>query len=101
MIKTILHIPSPLRGLWLSILFTIICLCIYEWGLFRKEKLRRYLENKIEALTSEKRTEKKTLLELTEQIEAQNDPDWIELTLKKTLGATRVGETKFVFRIQE
>lgn len=101
MIKSIFQIPGSIKGLWLSVLFSILCLSAYEWGLFRKEKLRRFLENKIDMLANEYRTEKAAYLELYEQINGQNEPEFIELTLKKTLGVTRAEETKIVFRVKE
>lgn len=101
MIKGIIDIPSPVRGISFTILFTIICVCVYEWGLFHKEKLRRYLENKIETLTEEKRVEKLAFLDLMEEIEAEKDPEWLEMVLKKNLGVVGIGETKIVIRIIE
>lgn len=52
-------------------------------------------------LANEYRTEKAAYLELYEQINGQNEPEFIELTLKKTLGVTRAEETKIVFRVKE
>lgn len=101
MFKSIIKIPNNIRGAGLTILFTIICLCVYEWGLFRKEKLRRFLENKIVALNAEKQAEKVAHIDLMEQMEAETDPEWVELVLRKNLGVIGEGETKIVFQVIE
>lgn len=89
---------SFLTTLWFTLFFTILCLGVYEWGVFRKEKLRRYLENKIVTLHGEREREKKLNFQLEEQLKAQSDPAWVELLLRKKLGVVKVGEKKIVFK---
>jgi hypothetical protein len=57
------------------------------------------LDNKIAALTEEKEREEIARIALREEIEAQSDPEWIGLTLKKNLGAVKIGETKIIFKV--
>lgn len=96
--KSLIFITDHLRGLWTCILFTIICLGVFEWGLFRKNILRSYLENKLSTLTLEFQNQTHIQKILKEQINAQTDPEWIELVLKKQLGVARPHETKILFR---
>ncbi len=97
--KDLIEIPSSTKGFWIAILFSIVCLCVYEWGLSRKDTLYRYLESKMVALTEEREREKAVRHGLREEIEAHHDPEWIGLALKKNLGAVKAGEAKIIFKV--
>lgn len=98
LLKGLIFISAHLRGLWVSILFTIVCLGVYEWGLSRKNTLRSYLENKLDQLTVAKESEIHTHIVLKDQIKAQKDPEWVELVLKKELAVARPHEIKIIFK---
>lgn len=100
LLKGLIFISAHLRGLWVSILFTTLCLGVYEWGLFRKNTLRSYLENKLQELSVAQESEIRQRITLTDQINAQKDPDWVELVLRKELAVASSRETKIIFKPQ-
>ncbi|MBJ7449725.1 MAG: hypothetical protein JHC93_05130 [Parachlamydiales bacterium] len=83
---------------WWVILFALCCYMVYERGAFKKDIELNLLKAKL----VEMETHKQTLLDeqgdLITQIQSQNDPDWIELTLMKGLGLVPEGQTKVLFQ---
>lgn len=82
---------------WWVILFILLCYLGYALGLHQWDddftKLRtQYLE-----LQQEKQKALAQQENLLMQINSQNDPAWIELTLMKTLGLVPEGQTKVLF----
>ena len=98
LLKGLIFISAHMRGLWVSILFTILCLGVFEWGLYRKNNLRSYLENKLSQLNAENEVEIEMYAQLSNQIRAQKDPEWVELVLRRELGVARPHESVILFK---
>lgn len=85
------------RNLWGTILFTLLCMGLFELG---AQKIDQDYE-KLSVLLSQLEKEKQTALteqeELKIQINSESDPAWIELTLMRTLGMVPEGQTKYFF----
>ncbi len=79
---------------WWVVLFVLFCAIIYERGIRSLNENRRQLLEKLEELQSEKSALLKLQEELQLQINSQNDPEWIELTLMKNLGLVPEGQYK-------
>ena len=67
---------------------------IYERGIRALNENGRQLIDKLEELQNEKNNLLKLQEELQLQINSQNDPEWIELTLMKNLGLVPEGQYK-------
>jgi hypothetical protein len=79
---------------WWVILFILICSIVYERAVRSINENKRELLKKLEELEEEKKNLLKWQEELQLQINSQNDPEWIELTLMKNLGLVPEGQYK-------
>lgn len=82
---------------WWAILFACFCLTLYEQEIKISNETRAALSKHLAALQEEKRKALKEQARLAMEVESQNDPHWIELTLMKELGLTPEGQTKVMF----
>ena len=82
---------------WWSILFFLLCYFAYDQALAHRKREEVRLRKKLESLTLQKEIAKERQEELKLQIASQNDPEWIEMTLKKELGLVPEGEKKVHF----
>jgi hypothetical protein len=82
---------------WWVLLFAAGCYLLYSQGMHKKREA--YLELVARSKTLE--AEKKRVLEEQEdlllQINSQNDPAWIEMTLLKKVGMVPEGQVKVYF----
>jgi len=86
---------------WWTIVFLIICFVGYERLTHVQYEEYSRLENKLAALTEER---KQLLLyqnNLQRQISSFNDYAWVELTLMKVLGMAPEGQIKVFFAQKE
>jgi hypothetical protein len=79
---------------WWVVLFVLFCAIIYERRVRTLNENRRQLIEKLDELQNEKSNLLKLQEELQLQINSQNDPEWIELTLMKNLGLVPEGQYK-------
>lgn len=86
---------------WWVLIFCSGCLAIYAQGMQKKSLACVDLKNRIEKLEWEKTLSVSTQQELQLQINSQNDPAWIELTLMKQLGVVPEGQMKVFFKKDE
>ncbi len=70
---------------------------VYEQGLKTSNERLMALSNQLDTLQGEKKKVLKQQVRLSKEVESQDDPDWIELTLMKELGLTPEGHTKVLF----
>ncbi|MBA2728501.1 MAG: hypothetical protein H0U49_10070 [Parachlamydiaceae bacterium] len=82
---------------WWVILFALFCFMVYEQGLKTSNERLMALSNQLDTLQGEKKKVLKQQVRLSKEVESQDDPDWIELTLMKELGLTPEGHTKVLF----
>lgn len=68
------------------VLFVLLCLFTYDLTSRKKVAIEKSLQAKLDVLKESVLHAKNEQLLLDEQIVAQNDPSWIELTLMRKLG---------------
>jgi hypothetical protein len=82
---------------WWVVLFSLLCYIAYEQSSKWHERDFMALTFQLETLRKEKEIALSEQIKLTQQIQSQNDPAWIELTLIKELGLVPEGKTKVIF----
>lgn len=82
---------------WWVILFMIACYAMYERALYHSDNTYRQFYEQRLGLEKEKQKLLDQQQELKLQIQSQNDPAWIELTLMRKLGLVPDGQTKIYF----
>lgn len=85
---------------WWVFVFALICYLLYSEGINKKILVDRELHEKILDFETRKALALEIQNDLKEQIQSQNDPAWIELTLMKGLGVVPEGQTKVYFNDQ-
>ena len=86
---------------WWTLLFVAACLLLYFHGIEKKKQACIDLREKAWELESLKRLAQVEQEELMLQIQSQNDPEWIEMVLKKRLGVVPEGQMKVYFKKSE
>lgn len=79
------------------VLFSLICLMLYEQGNKQRTLFFEDLNIKFQALDREMKEAENQNQTLLLQINSQSDPAFVELTLKKVLGVVPEGEIKVYF----
>ena len=82
---------------WWVVAFIFGCAILYEHGLKERSRLYQQLTEQAAALAKEKTFALDTQARLQRQINSQNDPAWVELTLMKQLGVVPKGQKKIYF----
>lgn len=82
---------------WWTILFILICLFTYDLASRKKVRIEKNLQAKLSQLEISITQAEQKQLSLQEQIDAQNDTDWIELTLMRKLGLVPENQQKVTF----
>ena len=83
------------------LLFWAVCFALYSHAMHKKSSVCLSLQEKIRDLESLKRVTEIERDDLVLQIHSQNDPDWIEMILKKRLGVVPEGQMKVYFKRDE
>lgn len=86
---------------WWVFVFALICYLLYSEGINKKILIDQELQEKILDFEKKKRLALEMQYDLKEQIQSQNDPAWIELTLMKGLGVVPEGQIKVYFNEQQ
>ena len=94
-------ILREIRSSWWLFAFTLVTFCIYEQASHHLVRKMKRLEQKMEKIETELEHKKKLNKELLCQVESQNDPAWIELSLIRVLGLVPEGYTKVFFTEEE
>lgn len=95
--KRSLLFEESIRKSWWVILLLLICLFAYDRAVTQKQLEEEHFRKKLEEIHLATKQALETQEELCQQIESQNDPAWIELTLMKRLGLVPEGKTKILF----
>ncbi len=82
-------------------LFWAGCFACYFHAMHKKSQVSLELQEKIADLESLKSLMERESEELALQIQSQNDPEWIEMVLKKRLGVVPEGQMKVYFKRDE
>jgi|GEM_PF-631981 len=82
---------------WWVVLFLILCYATYEQASKHYKIEYEQLSQQLSKLVEEKEIALHTRQDLLLQINSQNDPAWVELTLMKVLGVVPEGQTKVFF----
>lgn len=82
---------------WWVILFFLVCLFSYDQAIKRREREVKQLRSKLLDVHDQKKISLEKQEDLKLQIASQNDPAWIEMTLKKGLGLVPEGQKKVLF----
>ncbi|MCX6988423.1 MAG: hypothetical protein NTZ52_02820 [Chlamydiae bacterium] len=90
-----------LRSSWWMLVFCSGCLGIHAHCMQKKSLDYLDIQEQIKGLHSQRDSLAKIHEDLTLQIHSQNDPNWIELTLKKQLGVVPEGQMKVYFKRDE
>ncbi len=91
---------SFIKGGLLFVFFSLSFL-VYLGAMQKKKKAESELKARFEALGQEKQALLEIQEELKLQIQSQNDPEWIQLTLMKEIGVVPEGQVKVYFEKQE
>jgi len=82
---------------WWVFLFSILCLVLYEQGVYSYRDQQVYLSSRMAVLETQRDELLTQREDLKLQINSQSDPAWIELTLIKVLGVVPTGQKKVYF----
>ncbi len=82
---------------WWVLLFTLVCYAIYERAMIATDERIATLETQLITLQKDTSSARTLQVELREQIAAQDDPAWIELTLMRVLGLIPRDHMKVIF----
>lgn len=86
---------------WWVILFSLLCLLVYEHGLKQREGQYQQLSDHLKLLRLEKIDALKKQQNLQRQVNSQSDLAWVELTLMKGLGLTPEDQQKVYFSLEK
>ncbi len=82
---------------WWVLLFTLFCFMVYEQFAIKSHETYKALSRQLMVLQFEKNKALTEQKRLSREVNSQNDPAFIELTLMKELGLTPEGQTKVLF----
>ncbi len=82
---------------WWVFVFLFACLIFYERSLQERELLYQKLTEQLAMLQADKQKALFTQQNLRMQIDSQNDPVWLELTLLRVLGLVPEDQQKIYF----
>lgn len=83
-------------GWWVAF-FALLCYVAYEQSLRLQTGQWLTLKERVYSLQAEKEASMDLQKELLAQVNSQQDPAWIELTLMKQLGLVPEGQKKVLF----
>ncbi len=86
------------RKSWWVFLFVALSYLLYSHGMQKKVFVYRELKSRFDHLSHQKELVLQEREDLTLQVQSQNDPDWIQLTLMKNLGVVPEGQIKVLFK---
>ncbi|MBI3236562.1 MAG: hypothetical protein HYZ48_02480 [Chlamydiales bacterium] len=86
---------------WWVLLFLIGCFSTYAHAMQKKGDVERILQEQLEVLSLQKQDLLQEKEDLLLQIQSQEDPRWIEMTLMKGLGLVPEGKLKVFFQKEE
>lgn len=86
---------------WWVLAFVIASCMIYSQSIQKKKAALSELEGRFQGLEQEKNLVLEQQQELMLQVQSQNDPAWIEMTLMKGLGLVPEGQRKVYFQTPE
>lgn len=96
---------NPIGGFllrnWWMVAFIGISSLLYFQGIQKKIRDDLDLKNRLHALECEKKKALEEQEDLLLQIQSQNDPAWIQMTLMKGLGVVPEGQVKVYFKKEE
>jgi hypothetical protein len=82
---------------WWVFFFALLCFICYEQGVKAWKTQHKILSFRLNELQNEYEVALRRKTELKEQIQSQNDPEWIELVLMNKLGLVPEGQKKVIF----
>ena len=82
---------------WWVVLFSLLCLLLYEQGQKHRKVFFEELNAKFRELQSDREKAQKLNHELMLHINSQSDPAFVELTLMNILGVISEGQVKVFF----
>ena len=89
-----------MRQSWWVVLFLACGSVFYFHGMWKKDVAHQELQTKLKGLEREKQEAAEKKQELTLQIQSQDDPAFVEMTLMKGLGLVPEGQVKVYFTPQ-
>lgn len=81
--------------------FCVVCAMFYSHAAGKKRGSYSELQTKLDKYNLDKRLALQEHEDLLLQMSSQNDPAWIEMTLKKRLGMVPEGQMKVYFKKEE
>ncbi len=88
---------SLLQRSWWVFAFVGLLSLFYMHGIYHKRQEYTELKGRMKALEKDRLLALEEQKELLLQIQSQNDPAWIELVLKRSLGMVPDGQVKVYF----
>jgi len=88
--------PLFFKNWWVAA-YLLMAIALYVQALYQKNQLVSVLEGKLSTLEKAKEEALLEKEELTLRLKSEEDPEWMELVLKKRLGLVEEGETKVIF----
>lgn len=85
------------RKYWWVVLFMGFSAAVCAGGFHRKQSVIIALDQQVSILERKKLCELDIQAELRAQIDSQNDPAWVEMTLMRVLGLVPEGQSKVYF----
>lgn len=82
---------------WWVVLFAFLCHLAYEEGVKTSHLSHALLSEQLAVLQMEKEKALSERSRLRREINSQDDPSWVGLTLMRELGLTPEGQTKVFF----
>ncbi|MGZ3633530.1 MAG: hypothetical protein ACXU9U_05020 [Parachlamydiaceae bacterium] len=82
---------------WWVFFFALLCFICYEQEVKAWKAQYKILSLRLGELQNERKIALRLKTELKEQIQSQNDPEWIELVLMNKLGLVPEGQKKVIF----
>lgn len=90
-------VSSFIHRNWWVALCLVFSLLLYVNGMQKKRSMMRTLNMRCDDLEEERSAALERNRNLQQQIESQNDPAWVEITLMRELGLVPEGKTKVYF----
>ena|SRR5437899_5815824 len=98
--KQRVHKIPLIRSNWWVAVFVLFSYGLYSHGVQKKKDVLAELQGRFLELHGEKQLAIATQEELRLQVQSQDDPAWIEMTLMKGLGLVPEGQRKVYFQKQ-
>lgn len=83
---------------WWVVAFTLSCYALYERASSNQSEAYSLIASQYAQCLEEQQRAEARFLRLQRQVESQNDPRWVEMTLMKELGMVPKGQTKVYFK---